>query len=154
MRRAGERPGGVLRGEGTQEQRAAGAVRLVERDERAEVVELGVVKVRLGKPALDADRNGSCLLGRPIGCGEGLGARCELLERRPADQIAGLEDEHARIGAGCDRLGQGAEGVGLAVVSGRVGGMGGIFCPDLTAGTFPSATRKIGRIGLPWLSFS
>ncbi len=33
--------------------------------------------------------------------------------------------------------------------TGPLGRNGGNFCPDFSAGIFPSATRKIGRIGLP-----
>ena len=54
------------------------ALLLLERDEAAQVGELGVVEVRLAEPALDACRDGACLLGRPVGGGEGLGLRGEL----------------------------------------------------------------------------
>ena len=48
---------------------------LLERDQPAQVGELGVVEVRFAEPALDADRDGARFLGRPVGGGERLGAR-------------------------------------------------------------------------------
>jgi len=43
--------------------------------------------------------------------------------------------------------------IGSARQTGPFGEKGGNFSPDFSAGIFPSATRKIGRIGLPWLSY-
>ena len=90
--------------------------------EPAQVGELGVVEVRLAEPALDAGRDRARLLGRPVGGGQRLGPRGQLLERRALDRLAGLDDDDRRAGAGRDRLGQRPEQVRLAVSSARLRG--------------------------------
>ena len=73
------------------------ALLLLELDEAPQVGELGVVEVRLAEPALDAGRDGAGLLGGAVGGGERLGPRGELLERLPADGLAGLDDDDRRL---------------------------------------------------------
>ena len=62
---------------------------LLERDQPAQVRELGVVEVRLAEPALDPDRDGARLLGRAVGGGQGLGPGGQLVERRRARSSRG-----------------------------------------------------------------
>ncbi len=114
-RPADDRPDRLLLVERRQDQRDGDALLLLELDEAPEVGELGVVEVRLAEPALDADRDGAGLLGGAIGGGERLGAGRELLERRPADDLAGLHDDDGRLRPGGDRLRQRTEQVGLAI---------------------------------------
>ena len=97
------------------------ALLLLELDEPAQVRELAVVEVRFAEPALDAGRHGPGLLGRPVGGGEGLGPRRQLLERLAADGLARLDDDDGRARARGDRLGHRPEQVRRDVARGRRG---------------------------------
>ena len=83
-RPADDRPDGLLLVERRQHEADRQLLLLLERHESAQVGELGVVEVRLAEPALDPHRDGARLLGGPVGGGEGLGPRGQLLERRRA----------------------------------------------------------------------
>ena len=120
-RPADDRADRLLLVERRQDERDRQALLLLELDEAAEIGELGVVEVRLAEPALDPGRDGARLLGGPVGGGERLGPRGELLERLAADHLAGLDDDDGRLRPGRDRLRQGTEQVGLAVGAGRLG---------------------------------
>ena len=96
-------------------------LRLLERDQAAQVAELGVVEVGLAEPALDPDRDRPALLGGAIGGGERLGARGQLLERRALDPFAGLDHDDRWLRAGRDRLGQRPEQVALAAGAAGLG---------------------------------
>ena len=95
-------------------------------------------KFDLAEPALDPGRDRARLLGGAVGGGEGLGARGQLLERRAADRLAGLDDDDRRLGAGRDRLGQRAE----QVASRRRRRRAGADAP-MTTRSARSASRRI-----------
>jgi hypothetical protein len=88
---------------------------LLQLGEAPQVSELGVVEVRFAEPALDACRDGPRFLGRAVGRDERLGSGRELLERLPADRLAGLDDHDGCPRAGGDRLGHGAEEMRRAI---------------------------------------
>ena len=78
---------------------------------------------KLASPNQRSTRIGTArrLLGGAVGGGQRLGARGELVERRPLDPLAGLDHDDRRLRAGGDRLRQGAEQVALAAGAAGLG---------------------------------
>jgi len=103
---ADDRTDRLLLVEGRQDERHRDALLLLELHEPAEVAELGVMEIRFAEPALHPGGDHAGLLGGAVGGGERFGLGLELVEGRPTDRLAGLHDDHRRLGPRRDRLRQ------------------------------------------------